>query len=321
MGRTKEEIREIVENLGYRLLDEYLYKNYRKVIIQDSDGYKYDCHLYYLIKHHFQYFVDTRNPFTLSHNIPLWLKKENKNFILCENNVYKNFYEKLFFRCTRESCGEIFDCSWNNLYSKNSECPYCSGRRVGKYNNLEYLRPDLSREWDYEKNNKSPINYTSGSEESVFWICKECQHGWKTKIYKRVSGTGCPNCSIKKHESKIANKLKKYFEDFYGSTSEYRLIKNPKTNQWLRCDIYLPKENVYIEVHGEQHYKINAWHKRRAKKNGTTPEEEFKYQKYKDRLKKKFAKKNGVYIEINLMKIKTVEEAIEYIENKIKKEK
>ena len=111
MGRTKEEIREIVENLGYRLLDEYLYKNYRKVIIQDSDGYKYDCHLYYLIKHHFQYFVDTRNPFTLSHNIPLWLKKENKNFILCENNVYKNFYEKLFFRCTRESCGEIFDCS------------------------------------------------------------------------------------------------------------------------------------------------------------------------------------------------------------------
>ena len=38
-------------------------------------------------------------------------------------------------------------------------------------------------------------------------------------------------------------------------------------------------------------------------------------------MKKKFAKKNGVYIEINLMKIKTVEEAIEHIENKIKKEK
>ena len=117
--------------------------------------------------------------------------------------------------------------------------------------------------------------------------------------------------------------MKKYFEKNYNGIKEYKVLKNPDTNQWLKCDIYIlygenPKTNgVYIEVHGEQHYKINGWHKLKAEKNKSTPEEELKYQKWKDKIKKNFCKKNGTYIEVNLMKIKTVEEAIEYIENKL----
>ena len=36
-------------------------------------------------------------------------------------------------------------------------------------------------------------------------------------------------------------------------------------------------------------------------------------------MKKKFAKKNGIYIEIDLRKVKTVEKAIEKIERRIEK--
>ena len=85
----------------------------------------------------------------------------------------------------------------------------------------------------------------------------------------------------------------------------YSYGKNPEIN------------GIYIEVHGEQHYKLNGWHQLKAKKNKSTPEEEFEYQKWKDKIKKNFCKKNGTYIEVNLMKIKTLEEAIEYIENKL----
>lgn len=60
---------------------------------------------------------------------------------------------------------------------------------------------------------------------------------------------------------------------------------------------------------------MNGWHIKRSKKNNITPREEFEYQKKKDRMKRKFARKHGVYIEVDLRKIKTVEEAIQHIEN------
>lgn len=325
MTRTMEEIREIVERMGYHLLNEYSdNKNkMRRVIIQDFEGFKYNVYFKHIIKGHIPEFVGKGNPFTLSHNIPLWLKKENKQFALCEGNTYEGNRKKLFFQCLRESCQEIFDMTWNHIYN-GGECPFCRGYRVGKRNNLAYLRPDLAKEWDYENNYRNPEDYVEFSNKKVSWICSKCGYSWDAKIYNRSNGRGCQKCSDLQKESSIANKLKTYLKSNWNAISEYKLFKNPETGYWLPYDIYIPYgENpelngFYIEVHSDQHYRLCYFHKLSARKNGTTPEEEFSYQKHKDKIKKNFAKKNGVYIEIDLRKIKTTEEAIEHIENVLK---
>lgn len=395
--RTKEEIKEVVEQIGYKFLNDYRggKRGIQMVIIQDSNGYKYDVYLGHLISGHVPNFADKRNPFTLSHNIPLWLKKNNKPFVLWKNNTYNGALEKIFFKCLEKSCGEVFDATWGHVYSNGCGCSFCDGKRVGKYNNLEYLQPEISKEWDYIKNDKTPDKYAQfssqrvwwkcskceyswravissrshgsgcpscfgkivsdknrlslffpklvsewhpikngiltcnevsyGSDKEVWWICSRCNGEWKSSVCNRSAGNGCPRCADSLNESVRANELKRYFKENYSGKDEHRVLKNPETNRWLPYDIYIPHgENpdingFYIEVHGEQHYKICTWHKSLATKNNTTPKEEFEYQKYKDKLKRKFAKKNGTYIEIDLRKIKTTEQAIELIEKIIGK--
>jgi len=125
-------------------------------------------------------------------------------------------------------------------------------------------------------------------------------------------------------ESWVANKLKKYFSRNYNAEIEYKIFKNPFTGWYLPYDIYIPYginpsiTGIYVEVHGKQHFEIRDWHKNLAKKNNTSSKEEFERQKHRDKLKKKFAKKNGTYIMIDLRKIKSVDDAIKYVEDILK---
>lgn len=86
---------------------------------------------------------------------------------------------------------------------------------------------------------------------------------------------------------------------------EYETIlkcKNPKTSQQLPYDneVFINENaKLIIEVHGEQHYKINIWTKDMAKRKHIFPEEEFEYIKWKDQFKKEFALSQGYkYLEI-----------------------
>lgn len=60
----------------------------------------------------------------------------------------------------------------------------------------------LMREWDYVRNDSlDPDTLCAGSNRSVFWICRICNHNWKTSIYHRViGGTGCPKCRHSKRK-------------------------------------------------------------------------------------------------------------------------
>lgn len=156
-------------------------------------------------------------------------------------------------------------------------------------------------------------------DKPIRYICKcECGNICVTRASdlrnRHTVSCGCLRESI------IASELKKHFTKRYNAKKEYSILKNPRTNHWLKYDIYIPHgENqelngYYIEVHWDQHYEICYFHKMKAKKNNTTPEEEFEYQKHLDKIKRSFAKKHGKYIEIDLRKIKTINEAIEHIE-------
>lgn len=76
-------------------------------------------------------------------------------------------------------------------------CPVCVGKQIiVGVNDFATLQPKLASEWDYEKNELLPINYTEHSNKKVFWKCSICMNVWEASINQRVQGKySCRNCS------------------------------------------------------------------------------------------------------------------------------
>lgn len=78
-------------------------------------------------------------------------------------------------------------------------CPYCAGQRIIKGKNdfktwCLNNKPELLKEWDYEKNLILPNELPQTSHEKVWWKCKY-GHQWEAGVYNRKNGTGCPICN------------------------------------------------------------------------------------------------------------------------------
>lgn len=98
-------------------------------------------------------------------------------------------------------------CSKEHLYqamikerAKGSGCPFCAKQKLLRgFNDFKTWctnnnKEHLLKEWDYEKNEKRPEQFLSGSNNSVYWVCNK-RHSYKASIYKRRIGRGCPVCS------------------------------------------------------------------------------------------------------------------------------
>ncbi len=98
------------------------------------------------------------------------------------------------------------DChKWDAIIAnrtKGHKCPFCSGKRVDNSElgrNLFTVHPNICKEWDYDKNNGQPEDYSPASNKKVWWKCQKnlcgC-HVWEASINSRTSGgKGCPFCS------------------------------------------------------------------------------------------------------------------------------
>lgn len=85
-----------------------------------------------------------------------------------------------------------------NARHKGRGCPYCSGRKVSRENNLAIRFPTIATEWDIEKNDPlRPNQFTYGSKRKVWWKC--CNgHSWIASINSRTNKAhmrGCPSCA------------------------------------------------------------------------------------------------------------------------------
>ncbi len=76
-------------------------------------------------------------------------------------------------------------------------CPYCGGFSCDFEHSIKNLNPSLCEEWDYEKNGTlSPDSISINSGKKINWICKnDTTHKWKSAVYSRTNGSGCPYCS------------------------------------------------------------------------------------------------------------------------------
>lgn len=64
-----------------------------------------------------------------------------------------------------------------------------------KENSLSIKRPELAKEWDYQKNGElKPEMIGSKSSHKVWWICPNCNKSWKQSPNARRSLGHCPKC-------------------------------------------------------------------------------------------------------------------------------
>jgi hypothetical protein len=69
---------------------------------------------------------------------------------------------------------------------------------VEKENSLLSLNPNVTTEWNFEKNGcLMPENFTLNSGKKVWWICSK-GHEWQASIRNRSKGVGCPYCAHQK---------------------------------------------------------------------------------------------------------------------------
>lgn len=106
-----------------------------------------------------------------------------------------------------------------------SNCPYCNNRRLTNTNNLGVLFPNLEKEWDYDKNEKTPFEYLRTSKEEVYWKCEK-GHSWKARISNRTFlNRGCPYC-----HNHIVNEGQALSDKFPDLMKEWNYEKNKNVN-------------------------------------------------------------------------------------------
>ena len=115
-----------------------------------------------------------------------------KNNGLTPAEVMPGKKEKVWWKCKN---GHEWEAS---VYSRSSGCgcPYCAGNKVIKgENDLQTLNPNLSNQWNYDKNGDLlPTEVMPNSTQKVWWECSK-GHEWLAVIESRNRGNGCPYCS------------------------------------------------------------------------------------------------------------------------------
>lgn len=207
---------------------------------------------------------------------------------------HKNKRNESYWKCECD-CGNISVTRSNGLISGRTQSCGCIQRETAsKFGGWNFK--DLTGK---TFGNLTVCDLNSKEKNKVFWNCN-CSCGEKTIVSTSDLQTGNTKSCGCQNESFIASKVKEYFSYHYEAEKEKKIFKNIETNQWLKCDIYIPYgENpevngFYIEVHGEQHYRMNGLHKLMSRRKKTTPEEEFEYQKHKDKMKKKYCRKTAI---------------------------
>lgn len=151
-----------------------------------------------------------------------WDFKKNKLDPKTTNYGSKN---KVWWNCKK--CKYNFKASINNRASQGTGCPACSGTVITDSNRLSKLFPNLVEEWHSKKNgNKKPEDFSYGSDEKVWWLCKKCLFTYKSAISKRAykkDPRGCPACS-----GTIVSDLNRISVKFPELNKEWHPTKNGK---------------------------------------------------------------------------------------------
>lgn len=150
-----------------------------------------------------------------------WDYKENNKNNLFPDKLTLGSGKKVSWIC--KDCGHIWQSTIANRRIGNG-CPKCALIKIGKKNSrakngtLAEKRPDLLKDWDYNKNNElglNPETVAVGSQKYAFWKCNMCGHTWKTAISHRTGskGTGCSQCYKNGPQLRLGKSIKSEYPD------------------------------------------------------------------------------------------------------------
>ena len=137
---------------------------------------------------------------------------------------------------------------WKKLISNRtrmgSGCPVCAGKKVQVgFNDLETRYPELSKQWDKEKNGKlRPSQVTVYSNRHVWWKCRR-EHSWKCSVAARTAEkSGCPVCAGKKVlvgfndlETKRPELAKQWHPILNGDLTPQMVTRGSNKKVWWQC--------------------------------------------------------------------------------------
>jgi hypothetical protein len=144
----------------------------------------------------------------------------SKNGDLKPEDVTPGSNKKVWWKCPKGG-----DHEWEATISNRTigqGCPFCSGKRVSKGNNLEIKFPEIAKQWHPTKNgNFKPKDTTPYSHRKAWWLCEK-GHVWDTRVSHRTnSNSGCPFCTGQKTDENNSLKVK-----FPEISKQWHPIKN-----------------------------------------------------------------------------------------------
>ena len=143
-----------------------------------------------------------------------------KNSPLTPAEVYVRGVKKVWWLC---GSGHSYKAS--PLTRQTSGCGTCGNKRVQVgFNDLATTHPNISVEWDHEKNGDLlPTGVVAGSTKVVGWVCSK-GHKWEAQVRSRLT-TGCAVCANKK--------VVKGFNDLFTTDPDLKESWDWKRNEHL----------------------------------------------------------------------------------------
>lgn len=121
-----------------------------------------------------------------------WDSKKNGG--LEPSKVLSGSHDKAWWICPK---GHSYNTKIESRTRNKTGCPICSGKKIlYGFNDLQSQRPDVAKEWNYEKNGELiPTEVNLYSNKRVWWKCY-LGHEWQTSVSHRITyNNGCPYCA------------------------------------------------------------------------------------------------------------------------------
>lgn len=199
--------------------------------------------------------------------------------VVIENTFTKNNQNAYYWRCKCD-CGKETLVSTGNLQSGHTTSCGCAHKDAIQKQVDNYVGSIFGKLTVIQDIGKRSKNGTR------IWLCK-CECGSMVEVSTNHLNNGHTTscgCISSKGELKIANLLKKLGISF-NREKWFKECRNPKTNQVLYFDFYLPDYNTCIEYDGEQHCIASTnW----------GGEEAFESNLYRDNIKNQYCKDNDI---------------------------
>jgi len=116
-----------------------------------------------------------------------WDREANEKAGLHPENIKLRSNIRVNWICCKCPLGllHLYKATPRDRTQKCSGCPYCNANKACKCNSLQTHFPEMVEEWDFDKNKDTPMDYTAGSDKSVWWKTAK-RDSWQQTIHSRT---------------------------------------------------------------------------------------------------------------------------------------